>query len=233
MLRALAAATLLLTVTACGGSSAHPSASPPRSSTPAPTPSRSAAPDDEQVTVLGSGIGTFDLQAYPIALLTNQASSHTATDVVVTFTVQLRGGSYSLAAEPVSLAPGEAQAVTVLCTDKCDGATGATVGVTVGGWAVGTRTVISGTAPPYACGSPCRGSDGGYEGSVSGSVSGAVQGGTLVTVTALCRDGGGNIVGGGSASTVWPQSAASAPATVSVLTSVEPGSCQLYATEVS
>ncbi|MGO8686395.1 MAG: hypothetical protein ACLQT7_04300 [Candidatus Dormibacteria bacterium] len=234
MLRNLTVAALLLTATACGGTSAHSSPTPRVSHTASasPTPSPSAAPDNEQVTVVGSGVGTFDLQAYPIAIVSNLAAAHIATGVVVSFTVRISGGSYTLAAEPVSLAPGETLAVTVLCTDSCQRATAATAAVTVGGWTAGTRTVISGTTATYTCGDPCYGSGGGYQGSAVGSVSGQVPAGTLITVTAVCRNGGGDVVGGGSTTTLWPE-AASAAATVTVLTTSEPATCQLYGTEVS
>ena len=52
--------------------------------------------------------------------------------MIVSFTVDLASGSYQIAAEPVSLAPGETLGVTVLCTDKCDGATGIVATTKVG-----------------------------------------------------------------------------------------------------
>jgi hypothetical protein len=196
-----------------------------------PTASASSAPDDETVDKVASGFGAYDLQVSPVSVLHNLATAHTATGVVVSFTVHFPGGTHPLTAEPVSLAPGETLAVTALCTDICDGATGVDVAVTVGGWVAGARVVISGTSAPYTCGSPCSGSPG-YEGSASGTLSGQVPSGRQVTVTAVCQDGSGTIVGGGSVSMLWP-SGASANATVSVLVTTPPASCQLYATEVS
>lgn len=235
MLRTLIAAALLLTAAACGGPSASPSPAPSHTPmvtpTPVPTPTPTPAPDTEQVSITASGFGAYDLQVYPIAVLANAASAHTATGVTVSFTVQFSGGSYQLSTEPVSLGPGETLAVTALCTDACDGANAIQATPTVGGWATGPRVVISGSSAPYTCGSPCSG-DPGYEGSVSGTLTGQVPSGTLVTVTAVCQNGAGNIVGGGSASSLWP-AGTTAPAYVSVLTSTQPASCQLYATEVT
>jgi hypothetical protein len=178
--------------------------------------------------VVASGLGAYDLQVYPIAVLHNLATAHTATGVVVQFTVQLRGGIYQLSAEPVSLAPGETLADTVLCTDACGGATSTDVLVTVGGWVAENRTVISATSASYACGSPCSGSTG-YQGAVSGSLSREVTSGTLVSLSAVCMDGSGAIVGGGFSQALWPPPG---PVTVPVLVSTRPASCQLYASEV-
>jgi hypothetical protein len=178
-----------------------------------------------------SGFGAYDLEVYPVSVLHSLATAHTAIGVVVRFTVQLPGGSNALSSEPVSLAPGETLAVTVQCTDSCDGATGVDAAVTVGGWVTGAYTVISGTSAPYTCGSPCSGNPG-YEGSVSGTLSGQVPSGRLVTVTAVCQNGSSTIVGGGSTSMLWV-GGASANATVPVLVTTPPASCQLYATDVS
>jgi hypothetical protein len=185
----------------------------------------STVPDSEQVQVVASGIGAFKLQAYPVAILHNLATSHTATQVVATFTV----GSYVFSAEPVSLAPGETLADTALCTDACDGATAATVSVTVGSWVAGGRTVISGTSASYTCEVSCGGA-GASNGNVSGTLSGRVPSGTLVNLSAVCDGSGGSIVGGGLSETIWPAGASTA-ASVSVLVSSPPASCQLYATE--
>ncbi len=178
-----------------------------------------------------SGLGAYDLQVYPVAVLHNQASAHIATGVVVGFTVQFPGGTYSFAAEPVSLAPGETLAATALCTGSCEGATSTAVSVTVGGWEAGERTVISASPATYACGSPCAGSVG-YEGDASATLSGQVAAGTLISVSAACQDGTGAIVGGGLLPTVWP-GGGSMPASVPVEVSAQPASCRLYATEVS
>jgi hypothetical protein len=234
-LRHLPVALLFLAVTACATMEPHSSVMPipPHPSTPASerTASPSTAPDTEQVTATASGVGAYDLQVYPVAVLHNEASAHIAAGVVVNFTVRFPGGSYSLASEPVSLAPGETLAVTALCTDSCEGATSTDVSVTVGGWQAGERTVISATAATYACGSPCAGSVG-YEGDVSATLSGQIASGTLVSISATCEDGTGAIVGGGLLQTVWPGGGSTA-ASVPVLVSAPPALCQLYATDVS
>jgi hypothetical protein len=185
----------------------------------------------EQVTVTASGVGAYDLQAYPVAVLHNQASAHIATGVVVGFAVHLPDGTYSLTAEPVSLAPGETLAVTALCTDSCAGATSTAISVTVGGWEAGGLAVVTATSATYTCGSPCAGTTG-YEGDVSATLSGQVRSGTVLSLSAACEDSGGTIVGGGLTATIWP-GGASAVSSVPVLVSATPASCQLYATEVS
>ncbi|MGD0447910.1 MAG: hypothetical protein ABSB36_04750 [Candidatus Dormibacteria bacterium] len=235
MLRHLPVALLALAMTACAGTVPHASATPTPSHPPTPTPvataSPSSAPDTEQVTVTASGVGAYDLQAYPVAVLHNQASAHIATGVVVSFTVHFPGGTYALTAEPVSLASGESLAVTALCTDSCARATSAAVSFTVGGWQSGDRAIMTATAATYACGSPCAGTTG-YEGDVSATLSGQVPSGTLLSLSAACEDSTGTIVGGGLTATVWP-GGASAASSVPVLVSATPASCQLYATEIS
>ncbi len=231
--RALAAALVLVTAAACGSTAARTSPTPTHRPSPLATPTAtpSAAPDTEQVVVSASGFGAYDLQVYPIALLTNEADAHTASQVVVSFTVDFRGGSYQLSAEPVSLGPGQTLAVTALCTDSCQGATGIQASPAVGSWVSGPHSVISGNSAPYVCGSPCAG-DPGYEGSVSGTLSGQASAGTLIDVTAVCKNAAGGIVGGGAETTLWA-GGDTAPAVVTVLTTTQPPSCQLYATEVS
>ncbi len=233
--RALAATALLLTAAGCGGTTsqgatATPARSPSASATAAATASPTPAPDNQQVAIVNSGFGAFDLQVYPIAVLHNLASTHTAREVIVSFTVKLSSGSYQIAAEPVSLAPGETLGVTVLCTDSCEGATGIVATTKVGSWVAGGLGVITGGAGSWTCGSPCAGSRG-FQGDVTGTLSGDLAG-MLVGLTAVCVSSGGAIVGGGLVSTVWPD-AASAPASVPALVTAQPASCQLYGTEVS
>ncbi|MGP8161104.1 MAG: hypothetical protein ACLQGJ_07770 [Candidatus Dormibacteria bacterium] len=236
MVRALTAAALVVTVAACGGSvphSASPAPSPPHTATPSATPPASAStvPDNEAVSLVASGFGAYDLEVFPVSILHNLATAHTATGVIVRFTVQFPGGSYALSAEPVALAPGETLAVTAQCTDSCDGAAGVGAAVTVGGWAPGGPVVIAGSAGSYACGSPCAGSPG-YEGDVSGTLSGGVPDGTLINVSAACMDVAGTIVGGGLMQSFWSDGS-TLSVTVPVLVTTPPASCQLYATEVS
>jgi hypothetical protein len=236
--RALAATALLLTVAGCGGSTprsatATPSLTPPASATATATATTSPtpAPDIEQVAIVSSGFGAYDLQVYPIAVLHNLASAHTASQVIVSFTVDLASGSYQLSAEPVSLAPGETLGVTVLCTDKCDGATGIEAATKVGSWVAGGRSVITAGAASWTCGSPCHGSRG-YQGDVTGTLSGDVPAGMLVGFSAVCVNSGGTIVGGGLLPSVWPDASAASPSVPTLVTS-QPASCQLYGTEVS
>jgi hypothetical protein len=236
VVRILTAALVFVALTACSATGARSSSASPshsQSSTPSATgtASPSSAPDTEQVTVTASGVGAYDLQAYPVAVLHNQASAHIATGVLVGFTVHFPGGTYALTAEPVSLASGETLAVTALCTDSCARATSTAVSVTVGGWEAGDRAVMTATSATYACGSPCAGSVG-YQGDVSATLSGQLPSGTVLSLSAACEDSAGTIVGGGLTATVWP-GGASAVSSVPVLVSAAPASCQLYATEIS
>jgi hypothetical protein len=236
--RALAAMALLLTVAGCGGSTprpatATPSRTPPASATATATATASptTAADTEQVTIVNSGYGAYDLQVYPIAVLHNLASAHTASQVIVSFTVKLSSGSYQLSAEPVSLAPGETLGVTALCTESCDGATGVQAAAQVGSWVAGGRSVITAGTASWSCGTPCPGSRG-YQGDVTGTLSGEVPAGMLVGFSAVCVNSGGTIVGGGLLNSVWPDSS-TASASVPTLVTTQPASCQLYGTEVS
>ena len=182
--------------------------------------------------MVASGFGAYDHQVYPVAVLRNLATAHTASAVVVSFTVTFSGGSYVLSAEPVSLAPGETLGDTVLCTESCVGATSISAAPpSVGGWIAGNRTVISGSSASYVCGSPCPGNPG-YEGTVTGTLSGQIPSETLVVLSAVCTDSGGAIVGGGLQTTLW-SGGTSTPGLVPVLVRATPASCQLYATEPS
>ena len=244
MVRALALAALAVAVTSCAGTSGRsgsgspsPRASPtaPATTSAAPTatpgtPTPSPAADTDQIEVVASGIGAHDLQVVPVAVLRNLATSHTARGVMVAFTVQLAGSSYSLTAAPVSLAPGETLADAALCTDACDGATGTDVAVTVAGWISGTRPVLSATSGSYTCGASCSGGSG-YQGDVTASLSGSPTAGALVNLYAVCWGSSGAVVGGGLSETMWAGGTA-VDASVPVLVSVQPASCQLYATQV-
>lgn len=216
---------------ACAGSTPGPTPTPSRSPSPTdaatPSPTPSPAADDEQVSVTASGVGDYDLQAIPVAVLRNQASAHTAESVVARFAVRHPGGVYDLGAPPVSLAPGEVLAVAALCTDVCRGAVGTDVTVTVGGWTSGGQQALSASTAAYTCGSPCAG-NGGFEGDVSGTVSGSVAAGTPVDLFASCTSPTGAIVGGGITQTVWSGTANPVTVSVPVLVSARPDSCALY-----
>lgn len=240
--RALVAAGMAIALTACGSSaqptatSSSPTAAPTGSTpatpfpTAAPSPTSTPSPtaDTEQVTVTASGVGAHYLQAIPVAVLHNQATSHTATEVVAHFTVHHPGGTFALDAAPVALAPGETLAVAALCTDSCQGATSTEVNVGVGGWSPGPApAVLTAAGGTYACGSPCGGG-GGYTGAVTGTLSGALGAGTLVNLFVACSDGAGAIVGGGVTQRLWPGGGAAVNVSVPVLVSSLPASCQLY-----
>ncbi len=219
-------------VVACAGSTPPtvtpaPSRSPSPTDTTTPSPTPSPAADDLQVSVTASGVGDYDLQAIPVAVLRNQASAHTAGSVVVQFAVRHPGGVYDLGAPPVSLAPGQVLAVAALCTDACRGAVGTGVTVTVGSWTSGGQQALSGWTAAYTCGSPCAG-NGGFEGDVSGTVSGSVAAGTPVDLFASCTSTAGAIVGGGITQRVWSGETDPVTVSVPVLVSSRPDSCALY-----
>ena len=180
---------------------------------------------------MASGFGAYDLEVFPVSILHNLATAHTATGVIVRFTVQFPGGSYALSAEPVALAPGETLAVTAQCTEllrrghrRRRRRDRRRLGAGRAGGHHGERGVLS-------CGSPCAGSPG-YEGDVSGTLSGGVPDGTLINVSAACMDVAGTIVGGGLLQSFWSDGS-TLSVTVPVLVTTPPASCQLYATEVS
>ena len=236
MLRRLITGALALTLMGCAGASTTPSptrhpstsATPTPAATPTPSPSPSASADNQQVSVTSSGVGDYDLQAYPVAVLDNLATGHTANGVVAQFSVKSPSGSFSLDSVPVSLAPAQTLAVAALCTDSCQGATGVTVTVTVGSWSAGGASSLTASSASYACGSPCAGGHG-YEGDASGTMSGDVSPGSLVNYFAACFSSSGAIVGGGWRQTVWIGSSSSISVSVPVLVTAQPASCQLYA----
>ena len=76
-------------LSACSGASTP---TPTTSPTPTPSPSPTALPPDTMaVGVLGLGVGTFDLAAFPVASLKNEATYHGALGVKVHF-VTHKGG---------------------------------------------------------------------------------------------------------------------------------------------
>jgi len=230
---------LALPVAACSAGLSAPSPTGPPS--PAVSPSTSASslptpvPDDEQVVVSAAGVGDYDLQAIPVALLHNLADHHAATQVIAHFTVRGPGGTYALDAAPVSLTAGQVLAVAALCTSACQSATAAAASVSVGGWEASAAVAVSSEPATFVCGTPCSGTAG-YEGEASGSLTGQVVPGTLVNLFASCASGTGAIVGGGVTQIVWAGTqgstgSATPPAesvAVPVLVTALPTSCELY-----
>ncbi len=234
MTRELAGLALVALLAGCGSAStpSTPSAparspSPPARSTPAPSA------DTEAVAVIATGVGAYDLQVVPVALLRNLAARHDATAVVVTFTVRRPGGAHLLAASAVSLGPGETLAVAALCTDACQDATTASASVRVGGWSSAPVTQVPPAPATFVCGSPCAGR-GGFEGAATASLRGSLAPGTVVNLFASCTSAAGRIVGGGLTTVVWGSGAGPAdapatprPASVPVLTAARPSACQV------
>lgn len=186
--------------------------------------------------MVASGVGTYLLQAEPVAVLHNLAADHTALGVVVAFTVHSPSGTYALDSSPdVALFSGQTLAVATLCTDMCENATSAEATVTVGSWASGGGSALTVTSPAYTCGSPGNASGcaagGDSQGTVSGTVSGTVQPFAQIELTGVCSSASGAIVGSGFTQTVWP-GGDSASMSVTVLGSPQPASCQLFATVI-
>ena len=154
--RAAAICAAALMLMACGEPSHAAGARP--TPTPAPTSATSTSSptaDDETLQVFASGLGGYELDTNPVAVLHNLAADHTATGVVVTFTVHFPGGTYSISSSPdMSLFPGQTLAVATTCNRACDDskATSTDVAVAVGSWVSGGGTPLTvTTSPTYAC----------------------------------------------------------------------------------
>jgi hypothetical protein len=220
----LAAATALLA--ACGSTPAGPSPTP-APATASPTPAPTPGPDTERVDLVGSGVGVYLLTTIPIAVLHNAARLHAATTVRVRFTVLDAAGHPREAAEGdvPFIAPGQTMAVAARVEDR---GSGLRVTATV----LDAQWTTAGPTPPltvqgaaYTCGSCGPGP--GY-GTVAGTLR-AAPGVTVssVTLTAVCDDAQGGIVGGGTSSvsvTTLPR-----PVEEPVIVSAAPARCELYA----
>ena len=204
-----------------------PTPAPTATATPAPSPTP-LPPDTLAVGVLGIGIGTFDLAAIPVARLKNDARYHGAASVVVHF-VTHRGGHVlgSLDLIAVNLGPGETLAVSGDCTDACNGATGVAATVTVGSWPTSIGPVFATAPAAYAC-QTCHSAHG--YGSVKAVLmpSTPVSAGVAVVGFAVCQNGAGVIVGGGSEQFIW-QAGSRLAAEVPVVLDAAPASCALGA----
>jgi hypothetical protein len=213
-------------LSACSGA---PTPAPSKTPTAAPSPSSTPLPPDTQtVAVVEIGIGTFDLAAFPVASLKNEAMYHAAASVVVHFVTHRADRTLgSLDSVPVNLAPGEALAVTADCTDACTGAASVSVSVAVGSWTTSVGPVFPTASATYAC-QPCH-SGHGY-GDVKGTItpSSTISAGVAVVAFAVCKNGAGVIVGGGSEQFIW-QAGAGLAADVPVVLSAAPSSCALGA----
>jgi hypothetical protein len=222
----LAAASLLV-----AGCSPQPPATPAvtrPSATSQATPTPSQGPDTETITVVASGVGTFDLATIPVAVIRNDATHHGAASVVVHF-VTHRGSATlaSLDAVAVNLAPSESIGVTADCTDACNGATGVTVSVTVGSWPTTSGVSLGGSGAQYGC-SPCRSGHG--FGNVTGTLtaSSPLAGGVPVAAFAVCTNASAQILGGGAAQLLWSGGLTRA-VNVAVVVDAPPASCTLDA----
>jgi hypothetical protein len=220
------ASAVTLALAACGGAS---TATPTPSRSSSPTPSATPLPPDTlTISILATGVGTFDLAAYPIAVLKNNARYHSAASVVAHFVTHRSGRTLgSLESVQVNLAPGETLAVTAECVDACDRATSVAVTTSVITWPTTTGAVFATAAAPYSC-SPCRAGHG--FGNVNGTLtpSSALASGSPVVGFAVCRTHAGVILGGGTEEFVW-QSATTLTVDVPVVLNAAPASCSLGA----
>lgn len=223
----LVALTMLLVAACSSAPVSTPTPAPTASATPTPSPTP-LPPDTLAVGVLGIGIGTFDLAAFPVARLENEARYHAAASVIVHFVTRRAGHTLgSLASIAVNLGPGEILAVSGDCTDACDGATGVAATVTVGSWPTGIGPVFTTAPAAYMC-QPCHASHG--YGSVKGTLrpSTPVAAGVAVVGFAVCQSSAGVIVGGGSEQFVW-QAGSTLAVEVPVVLNAAPASCALGA----
>jgi hypothetical protein len=221
---------LAVTVAGCTASVAPTRAtraSRPASHSPPATTAPSPSPGPEQISVVAAGVGDYDLQAIPVALLRNLSSTESARAVTTHFGVHHPGGVYQLDGPPVTLGPGQTLAVAALCTDSCEGATSVDVAVSVASWGAGGVPAFAAATGTFQCGSPCRGR-GGFQGDAAGALSGDVASGALVDVFAACTTPSGAIVGGGQMQRLWPGGTQAVPVSVPVLVSVQPNSCEIY-----
>jgi hypothetical protein len=211
------------------GTPGLPSATPTATPKPPPSsPTPSPTPDSESVSVVASGVGTYLLAAIPVAVLHNDAKGHAAAGVIAHFTTLSRNGGHlgSLDSVPVNLVAGETLAVAADCTDACNNAAGTDVIVTVSSWHETPGVELTASGAAYQCGT-CRGGHG--YGHVSGMLSAANLGnGAVVTAFAVCHDGGGGILGGGSAQLQWPGGSTSS-VEVAVVINDQPATCDLGA----
>ena len=222
---ATAAALLLAACATTPTTTPTPTPTPATSPTASPTP---LPPDTMTVTALADGVGTFDLAAFPVANLKNNATYHGAAMVVAHFVTHKSGKTLgSLESVPVNLGPGETLAVSADCTDACDGATSVTVTVSVGSWPTDVGAVFPTAAAAFSC-SPCRAGHG--FGDVKGTLkpSASLASGSPVVAFAVCHNAAGVILGGGTEEVIWP-SAASFAVDVPVVINAAPASCGLGA----
>lgn len=217
-----------LMLAACSGTPA-PTPTPSHTTPPSPTPSPTPLPPDTlTVSVLAAGVGTFDLAAFPVANLKNNASYHGAAMVVAHFVTHRSGrtlGSLELVA--VNLGPGETLAVSADCTDACDGATSVSVTVSIGSWPVDPGAIFATAAAKYSC-APCRSGHG--FGNAAGTLtpSARLASGSPVVAFAVCHNAAGAILGGGTEEFIW-QGGTTLPVTVPVVINAAPASCVLGA----
>ncbi len=215
-----------LVLAACSGTAATtPTPTPVATPTPSPTP---LPPDTLTVTAVADGVGTFDLAAFPVANLKNNAMYHGAAMVVAHFVTHRSGKTLgSLESAAVNLGPGETLAVSADCTDACNGATSVTVTISVGSWPTDVGATFPTASAAFSC-SPCRAGHG--FGDVKGTLkpSASLASGSPFVAFAVCHNAAGVILGGGTEEFHWP-AAASFEVDVPVVLNAAPSSCSLGA----
>jgi hypothetical protein len=218
--------TCVLVLAACSGTAAStptPSHAPPPTPTPTPLP-----PDTQTISVLADGVGTFDLAAFPVANLKNNASYHGSALVVAHFVTHRSGRTLgSLDSVAVNLGPGETLAVSADCTDACNGATSVSVTVTVGSWPTSVGAIFPTVPAVYSC-SPCHTGHGFGDAKATLVPSSTLASGDPVVAFAVCHNAAGVIIGGGTEEFVW-QAGTSLAVTVPVVINSAPASCAVGA----
>lgn len=213
-----------MALAACSAASptSTPTAGPPLPSAPPSSPSPAA--DRLVVDVEAVGLGSYELTTVPVAVVRNQSTGHDAVDVRVDFVVDAGGRQASVDAT----LPRVPAATTTAIAARLELQGGRKVDRVV--VAVGTWEAAEAPAPVVAEGirvvcrtASCIGPE-----SVTGTLRGPGLRAAGLTVTAVCSDAAGGIVGGATedvAGTAEETLAVDEP----VVVSAAPTRCDLFA----
>lgn len=219
----------LLLCAACGAQPAHsPSGTPtPLQIFTPPASPTATGPDVEQLQVLQTGIGWFDLVTYPVAVVKNESTDHTAVGVIATFTTSLNGRNFAstLQSYSVDIPPQATVALDADCTDGCNEATATQATVAATSWGAADLAPLLTVAGVSIQCSHCGGH--GYA-NVLGTVTGlGLPAQEPLVVFSECESGTA-IVGGGFIQVAWSHAGGSQAVTVPVIISATPTACQLF-----
>lgn len=200
-------------------------APPPTTPTPVPSAATTAPHrDDLGVDLTAAGVGSYQLTTIPVAVVYNRAAAHDALSLRIHFVVlDATDRPTSVDADLPRLPAGASAAVAARV--ELGGARGlASVSVDVGAWAPALPPAsVRVDQVAYRCETAgCSG-----VGTVTGVLRGpGVAAGPLL-ITAVCLDGGGTVVGGGS----QERTATAAPSLgveLPVIVNRPPAHCNLY-----